>query len=79
MLTPRSLSSGDSLLNGAVEEHDCVVHLGLEGRGRIPWDNLEQVGIASDHDERVRRRIGHLGVQVGEAAPEQRQLTKCER
>ena len=37
------LGSGDSLLDGAVEERDCVVDLALEGRGRIPWDNLKQV------------------------------------
>jgi hypothetical protein len=63
--------SGDSFLNGGVEECDCVVDLVLDGRGRIPWDDLKQLRIASDHDERVRRRIGrcHRGVQGAEAAP----------
>src|SRR5687768_15979998 len=65
------LSSGDSLLDGAIAEPDCVVDLVLDGCGRIPWDNLKQVWIASDHDERIRRRIGHQGVQVAETAPEQ--------
>jgi hypothetical protein len=34
--------------------------------------------LASDHDERIRRRICHQGVQVAETAPEPSQPTKCE-
>jgi hypothetical protein len=68
--------SADNLLDGAVEDRDCVVDLVLDGRGRIPWDNLKQVWIASDHDERIGRPLGHPGVQkVAETDREPSQLT----
>ena len=75
LISGRGLGSGDSLLDGAVEGFDCVVDLFLEGCDRIPFDNLKQVWIASDHDERIGRRSCHRGVQGEEAAPEPSQFT----
>ena len=47
-----------------------AVDLGLEAKVRIALDKLKQKRIASDHDERVGRRVCHLRIQVCETAPE---------
>src|SRR5215204_5209376 len=71
------VSSGDCLLDGGVEEFDCVIDLSFEVSAGIPWENLEQVGIASHYDECVRRRICHRDVETCEIGRERLQLTKC--
>ena len=57
-------------LDREIQGSRSLVDLGLEGQVRIVLGKLKQKRIASDHDERVGRRVCHLRVQICETAPE---------